>query len=510
MAHKTKAAIYKRISKDYERTGDALARQEEDARYAIQHNKWELFRIYEDDSISGYSGKRRDDYEQMLRDFHKGKFEYVVCYRLDRLTRDAVAFAHAIEELKETRLKILTTDDGRVYDLSTQTGLADAMRSAADAQMESAIKSARQVRANKQRARQGHNPKGRRLFGYDRKGNPIESEAEIVRNVFRLFLAGTSINAIMRSLSGEAPIEGLPKMTRPSRTRNLEANEKRSRENMRLLDVPEDIPWNRTSVRDMLQNPAYAGYIVRTPWREHRRNPLREHSIPIQPPHFYIVRDDGDEPIMSKDRPGIVDLDVFWAVQDKLDDPRRRTNHVGNERKYLGSGLFLCCECGKPLSASSASYRCDGHVSRRCKKVDEFVIETAKACLGSEDIRHLLPKTENQRLAEIHDEMAQLYGRIAQVQTDYDDGQIRAADMTRARDKLEAKLAALASERSRLTKDSAIGSLVGYDDPVAEFEKMDLGRKREVIAALMTVTLHPHQTGNHSFDGSDVEIKLKY
>ena len=40
--------------------------------------------------------------------------------------------------------------------------------------------------------------------------------------------------------------------------------------------------------------------------------------------------------------------DVFDLVNARLDDPQRKTNRVGTDRRHLGSGLYLCAECEEP------------------------------------------------------------------------------------------------------------------------------------------------------------------
>ncbi|MEI6159562.1 MAG: hypothetical protein WCP77_07000, partial [Roseococcus sp.] len=59
-------------------------------------------------------------------------------------------------------------------------------------------------------------------------------------------------------------------------------------------------------------------------------------------------------------------LEVFDVIQARLTDPRRLTRRLGMDRKYLGSGLYLCAECKEPVrSGSKARYLCrQGHFAR--------------------------------------------------------------------------------------------------------------------------------------------------
>ena len=54
--------------------------------------------IYEDE---GYSGKNteRPKLQKMLKDIRKERFDYVICYRLDRISRSVSDFSNLIEDL---------------------------------------------------------------------------------------------------------------------------------------------------------------------------------------------------------------------------------------------------------------------------------------------------------------------------------------------------------------------------------------------------------------------------
>ena len=95
------AAIYSRKSK-YTGRGESIAGQGElcleylRLHYGEQTANTALY--YEDE---GYSGKNleRPAFERMVRDARKGKIQMIVCYRLDRISRNIGDFAKLIEEL---------------------------------------------------------------------------------------------------------------------------------------------------------------------------------------------------------------------------------------------------------------------------------------------------------------------------------------------------------------------------------------------------------------------------
>jgi hypothetical protein len=71
----------------------------------------------------------------------------------------------------------------------------------------------------------------------------------------------------------------------------------------------------------------------------------------------------------------LVDADAFDVVQARLADPARKTNHIGTDRRYLGSNLFVCDECGGKIETrNGGKYTCPGHLMREHASVDQHVV----------------------------------------------------------------------------------------------------------------------------------------
>lgn len=83
-----RAAIYLRISQDRELDGLAIERQREDSENLAKFRRWEVVETYVDQSKGATDKtKKRPAYDQMVADHHAGCFTAIVCYDLDRLTR---------------------------------------------------------------------------------------------------------------------------------------------------------------------------------------------------------------------------------------------------------------------------------------------------------------------------------------------------------------------------------------------------------------------------------------
>src|SRR4051812_13763826 len=133
---------------------------------------------------------------RMLADIAAGQLDGVVAWDLDRLHRRPVELEAFIDLADRHRLALATV--GGDADLSTDNGRLFARIKGAVARGEIERKSARQKRANLQRADLGlPRPSGRRAVGYEPGGMVVvEQEAEFIRQGYRELLAGSSLRAI--------------------------------------------------------------------------------------------------------------------------------------------------------------------------------------------------------------------------------------------------------------------------------------------------------------------------
>jgi site-specific DNA recombinase len=325
---------------------------------------------------------------------------------------------------------------------------------AAVARQEIERKAERQRRAAIQRAEDGRPPLGVRLTGYTTKGEVIEHEAGIVRQVFDRFLAGDTLLALAAWLSET----GVP-------TRHGH-------------------PWNPSTVRSMLVNPRYAGRAI------------------------YQGAENGHRGAW----PALVDEAVFGAVNGKLSDPRRRTQQ-GTARRYLGSGLFLCGVCDTPLHShgsakDGARYRCPqgGHLTRSAIAIDDYVLRVLRERLGRPDLSGLLAAPDGEESRALTAEISSLRARIFRTETDYDSDLIDGHRYKVKMEKLRAQLGAALTARARLAANSGVGKLLVTGDPVAAFDAAPLGIKRAVLELFLTVRLLPAPRGRRGLDPETVKI----
>ncbi|PWD52622.1 integrase [Serinibacter arcticus] len=486
--------------------GLAIERQREDCRKIAADRRWQVVQEYVDQSRSATDKtKKRPAYDQMVEDFDAGRFDAIVCYDLDRLTRQPRQLEDWIDAAEDRSL-LLVTANGEA-DLTTDSGRLFARVKAAVARSEVERKSARQSRAQVQRAEQGRAPKGVRPLGYATDGSVIEHEAAAVRELYRLFAIrdGPSIAALAAALSGvhrdDAP-RSVPHLPRHSRTLVQERNLRRAQEGETLAPVPDDGPWTSSTVLGILRNPRYAGYSVYTDKKD-RRDKNKRRSWYAQ-----ILRDPDGQPVRAQWTP-IVDDFTWLSVQERLDDQTRVTNRTGSTaRKHLGSGLYLCGICDQPITAHSRGYRCrqGGHVTRTREHIDQWVLTVIRNRLAERDVADSLVSRDEPRLTAIHAEIAGHRGRVKRAQNDYDEQIIEGHDLKRIRDRELEMIELLETERRMLSTSTELGGVLDAPDPVAAFDDADLAIKRRVIDFLCTVRLLPHPRGRRGFDPESVVI----
>lgn len=120
-----------------------MARQEQNARQLIESRGWELAGTWSDNSISASdASKKRPGYDALVHAYEAGQFDALVCYDLDRLTRQPRQLEDWIDAAEGRGLALVTLNGEA--DLTTDAGRLFARIKAAVARSEIERKSARQ------------------------------------------------------------------------------------------------------------------------------------------------------------------------------------------------------------------------------------------------------------------------------------------------------------------------------------------------------------------------------
>ena len=207
----------------------------------------------------------------------------------------------------------------------------------------------------------------------------------------------------------------------------------------------------------------------------------------------------------------IVSEDIFDLVQSRLNDPARKTNRAGTERKHLGSGLFRCGVCGGKLRTSSNRYWCPegSHTLRTKEAIDDFVMKVVYARLSQPDALEAFKKDDSALMAETEKQSKELEARLELIENDYDDGIIDGQRYQSASEKVRQQLGAIYAERARIVGGNALSEVLSKGSPAKAFSEASLSVQRAIIDALMTVTLLPGKRGVKGFDSESVLVDWK-
>lgn len=442
-----KAAIYLRISLDQTGEGLAVERQKQDCLAIAEAKGYEIVEIYSDSVSAFKKNVRRPNYDRMVSDYLEGKFNVVICWDLDRLTRQDRQLLDWIDWAEERGLHLITANGEA--DLSNDNGRMFAKMKVMVARAEMERKSARQKRALQQRAEMGRPPKGTRLTGYTINGVIEPAEAKVVEEIFTLFSVGETLKGLGHKLNAE----GVP-------SRNGKG-------------------WDSSTIRGILTNARYCG-----------RSVYKGQNTGIK----------GNwEPIVTEA--------LFDFVQIKLSDPSRKKNGDGTARKHLGSGLFRCAVCGGKLRTSGTRYWCPqgGHVLRTQEFIDEFVMALVIERLNEPDLTGRMLQSKDTEQAEVEAAMQNLYARLKTVESDYDAGFIDGRRFKTASDSINSELTAMQLDRAKRAAGQAVAAAVGSQDPGLYFMEGSLATKRAILDALVTISVKHQGKGVKGFKGESLE-----
>ncbi|MFE7446558.1 recombinase family protein [Streptomyces chartreusis] len=465
---KTRAVIYLRISQDRAGAHLGVDRQREDCEALAERNGWHVVETYIDNDISAYSGKKRPGYRQMLADLDQGAATVVVAWHTDRLHRSPTELEEYIDLSERRGVNTHTCQAGPI-DLSTPSGRMTARILGAVARHESEHKGERVARARRQKALRGEFMGGIRPFGWglptgekrtkvDRKtGNEVEvdeldmlkavpEEAEALRYWTDEILSGGSVRGLVRWCHDKG------------------------------VTTSRGNPMTHTDMRDMLMRARNAGIAV---YR-------------------------GEEVGRGQWEP-IVDESKYRAVVAILTDPGRKTT-PGATPKWLGSLLFRCGrgECPHFVYVTQSggrsypSYRCQtGHGGgRRSEVVDQYVEDVIVERLSRDDAHDLLLASAGDvDVSGLQAEAEQIRRRMKDLGGLFGAGQLELAPFTEGMDTARAQLEGVTQQLARAATRDPLVDLVGAPDVRKAWKALGLERQRNVLRALVEVTLKTPRQG---------------
>lgn len=305
--------IYARISEDKdEETKDdpdaqsaGVQRQEKDGRALAKARNWGIHKVYIDDDLSAYKRNVfREQFWQMLADLQAGIIQGIVCYDIDRFTRQPKELEAAID-LYEINPSLVFASVSNDLNLATADGRTFARLLVTMANKSSYDTARRVARKHLEMAEKGR-PVGSRFrpFGWlADKVNLDPVEGAVGRQVCEMFLAGKSMLTIVNWLRAE-------NVTHTSGG-----------------------PWTTTALRAWLRMPRLAG------WRGYKGDPIFVDGKPVE------------------SNEALVDPQEWERIQARLDSKASDVLHVDFSRRHLCAGRIRCSCSGARMTGSQGEHK---------------------------------------------------------------------------------------------------------------------------------------------------------
>ena len=444
-----RAAAYTRISDDPKLSKIGVENQEVSCRRLADALGADVLAHFEDNDLTAAKPDKivRPAFEALLSAIGRGEFDLVVYVHYDRLLRTRKDFDRLVEAALAGKLKrIIGVRSGEI-DLSTAAGqmMGAIMASLGHYEVQHMVE--RQQDAARRRAERGKVWTPCRVFGYTKAdsdgGMKLDrAEAKVLRKLYSDVLAGRSMQGLAREL------------------------------NTKGVKTSRGGTWKATTLREVIMAPRNAG--------------LRAYKGEI---------------VAKGDRPAIVQEHIWRGAVDKLSDPKRVKRPKGGwGRKYLLTGLIHCGTCNATMSGSTHTTGHAIYVCRKCRKVsrsvvklDNHVLDLVSERLSRPDAAELLVSRQREDIAALGDKANALRARRDEIASQLTDLDIPVTTVKSALADIGQQIAEVEAKMSDPNKMHIFAGVIGARNVRGKLDKLALDRRRAVVAALLTITVHPGQ-----------------
>ena len=315
-----RAAIYARVSDKSQDAEDKTSISEQISDMEAHCKRRGLTIVARYQEVGRGWSKKRPEFQRMLADARKGRFDTIVCWKSDRLSRGMYPAAALMEVVEAHRINLQAVMDA--IDMKTFGLMAAIGKIELDNFRE------RSSMGKRGTAKQGRVPTGNLPYGYrigdDGRPEVVEEQAEVVRRIFHMYVhEGLRAYSIAVRLTDE----GIPTHSG------------------KLL-------WLQSRVHHILGNATYTGSWVYGKYR----HVSTEDGMKIydQPRDTWI-----EIPI-----PQVID-DETWERAQALKKQRSRKANRNTNVLYLLQHLLKCGECGHNFHARCARTTTNVHNGKK-------------------------------------------------------------------------------------------------------------------------------------------------
>ncbi|XZH99047.1 recombinase family protein [Clostridium perfringens] len=471
-------AIYCRVSTDEQAEfGYSIDEQKRLLEEWCKANDYIIYKCYSDRGISGKNIKDRPALKELLSDAKEGKFDMVISWKINRVSRKLEDVLKIVNLLEKNNITFKSYSEP--FETDTPAGRMQFQMMALIGEFERGTIAQNVKMGMIAKAKTG-NWCGGRVLGYDlvpnnspeeeKKGkNKLEineKEAEIVRFIFNEYSKGKGYKAITNKMN---------KLGYKTKKGNN---------------------FSVGSIRDILTNPVYIGeirYNVRQNWSEKRRRNINPNPIRVKGKHEAII-----------------DRELWDKVQLILESKKGKPSRI-YDGEYPLTGILRCPKCGAGMVISRTTNRlADGSKKRiayyccgnwknkgtsvcnsntiRVDKANEYVFKKIEELVSNDAMIKAVVKNINKErkdkvkpakrlLSDIDKELKKLDKRKRKIFEAYEEDILTKEEFQIRKDELNEKIITLEEEKKQLlnTISEDVSEEIPYDfikDILMNFSKI--------------------------------------
>lgn len=303
-AQKQRVAAYCRVSTDGEdKVNSFMAQIQYYSDYIRSNPDMQLVNIYADEGITGTSIDKRDEFKRLLRDCENKKIDRVLVKSVTRFARNSLECIETVRKLRLCGVSVFFEND-KIDTEKINSEMILYIKSAF-AQGEALSASKRMTKSNRMRMENGTYVSPKAPYGYrleNKKLIIVPEEAEIIKEIFKLYLSGVGISHIENLLN-----------TKHKETR-----------------------WTQKRVRYILTNEKYVGDSL----YQKRYSPC---TLPYS---LRVNRGELPQYLYSNTQEPIVTREEFETVGRMIDAQKEKYYKPQYNEKSLYIKRIVCAHCG--------------------------------------------------------------------------------------------------------------------------------------------------------------------
>lgn len=353
-------AIYSRKSA-FTGKGDSIGNQIEMCKdHALaKFGQGVQFLIYEDEGFSG-GNTERPKFQELMRDIKLKLVNVLICYRLDRITRNVLDFSNILELLQENKVDFLSLRES--FDTTTPMGRAMIYIAAVFAQLERET-IAERLRDNKYKLAElgrwigGYPPWGyisRKIEYRDDGGSKrsyftleqVAENAAKIRQIFDEFLISSSVTQLESRLIKMGIRSGNDEILSDARLREILLNLTYVKNDACIYDylLEHGVNLDGYSRADFDGKGGLISYCKTkmVSAKKRQRTPMSEWIVGVS------------------EHMGIIDGEVWIAAHKKIKANAGKFPRANTSQMSLFSFMITCGNCGAPMSAMGQTKYANG------------------------------------------------------------------------------------------------------------------------------------------------------